>query len=192
MKKRIFALFFSVSSLWTSPAWAHDPHEHGVARLNVALEDGRLAIELDSPLANLLSFEHAPRTDSQRDEVRAMVAKLRKADALFVLPKAASCRLESVALESGNLPGNLLVPAALATGGQSGGAQANDEKDGAAEHGELEASFVFRCDKPETLTQIDIRLFGAFPALREIEAQIIVPGRQSAAELTPKASLLKW
>ncbi|MDR1063596.1 MAG: DUF2796 domain-containing protein [Azoarcus sp.] len=192
MKKYALVLFFPVLGLLALPVRGHDPHEHGVARLNAALEGQRLSLELDGPLANLLSFEHAPRTDAQRNEVRAMAAKLRKAETLFVPSKAASCRLESVALASGNLPGNLLDPAAPDASGQPGNAEIHGEKEDAAEHGELDAAFVFLCDKPEALTQIEVRLFGAFPALREIEAQIAVPGKQGAAELTPASRMLKW
>ncbi|MDR2092167.1 MAG: DUF2796 domain-containing protein [Azoarcus sp.] len=184
MKKHIFVLLFPVLGLLALPARGHDPHEHGVARLDVALEGQRLSLELDSPLANFLSFEHAPRTDAQRNEVRAMAAKLRGAEALFVPPKAALCRLASVELASDNLPKDLLAPAGAPATGQL--PEDNDS------HGDIEAEYVFLCDKPEAVTQIEIRLFKAFPALREIAAQIAVPGKQRAAELTPESSALEW
>ena len=136
VKKYAFVLFFPVFSLLALPVWGHGPHEHGVARLNVALEGQRLSIELDSPLANLLSFEHAPRTDPQQNEVRAMAARLRRAETLFVPSGAASCRLASVALESGSLPGNLLDSAAPSPA-RPDNARADDEKADAAEHGDL-------------------------------------------------------
>ena len=191
MKKYVFVLFFPLFSFLAHPAWGHGPHEHGVARLNVALEGQRLSIELDSPLANLLSFEHAPRTDPQRNEVRALAARLRGAETLFVPSGAASCRLASVALESENLPGNLLDSAASSSA-RPDDAQAGDEKADAAEHADLEGAFVFQCDKPEALARIDVRLFGAFPALREIEVQFVAHGRQGAIALTPKSSVLEW
>lgn len=191
VKKYAFVLFFPVFSLLALPVWGHGPHEHGVARLNVALEGQRLSIELDSPLANLLSFEHAPRTDPQQNEVRAMAARLRRAETLFVPSGAASCRLASVALESGSLPGNLLDSAAPSPA-RPDNARADDEKADAAEHGDLEGAFVFHCDRPEALAQIDVRLFGAFPALREIEVQFIAHGRQGAIALTPKSGVLRW
>ncbi|MDR0701609.1 MAG: DUF2796 domain-containing protein [Azoarcus sp.] len=158
--------------------------------MDVALEGRRLSLELDSPLANFLSFEHAPRTDTQRNEVRAMAEKLRELETLFVPPKAALCRLESVELEFDNLPEDLLAAAAASAPKRS--VKTDDIKENAEGHGELEGEFIFVCDKPEAVTQIEIRLFKAFPALREIAVQIALPGRQRAAELTPESSTLKW
>ena len=43
----------------------HDAHVHGVAHLNVALEGNDLYIELTSPAANIVGFEHDPRTQNQ-------------------------------------------------------------------------------------------------------------------------------
>ena len=57
---------------------ASGPHVHGTAELCVAVENNHLNVELRSPLENLLGFEHAPKTDSQRAAVKAMTAKLNK------------------------------------------------------------------------------------------------------------------
>ena len=48
------------------PAWAAKAHQHGVARLDVAVEATRVTLYLDTPLDNLLGFERAPRTDAER------------------------------------------------------------------------------------------------------------------------------
>jgi hypothetical protein len=49
-----------------TPALAASPHEHGVARLDVAVDAGRVSFSLETPLDNLLGFERAPRTDAER------------------------------------------------------------------------------------------------------------------------------
>ncbi|MDR1545928.1 MAG: DUF2796 domain-containing protein [Deltaproteobacteria bacterium] len=105
-----------LAGLWLAqsagPAFGqtHGAHEHGKADLNVAVEGGRLEIELDGPLASFISFEHEPTTDAQRDEVKDLAAKLGRAEELFKTPAAAGCRAVSASLSSANLPAELLAP----------------------------------------------------------------------------------
>ena len=51
----------------------HEAHEHGVANLNVAVEGNNIYIEFSSPAANIVGFEHHPRTHEQKDAVRDAV-----------------------------------------------------------------------------------------------------------------------
>ena len=196
--------------LAASPALAHGPHEHGAARLNVAVEGSTITIDLESPLANALPFEHAPSTPAQREAVQNMAATLHRADKIFILPAAAQCRLKEVTLESEALPADLLAtknaqqPAKAEHPGHDGHADhatakpEHPDHDGhadnatGAEHADLDASFVFECAKPDALNGMDVSLFSTWPALHELRVQIISPTGQHAAELTGKAHTLKW
>lgn len=44
---------------------SHETHVHGVATLNVLLEDHAVFMEFESPAMNLWGFEHAPVNDEQ-------------------------------------------------------------------------------------------------------------------------------
>lgn len=44
--------------------WAGEAHQHGVARLDIAVDAGRISLQRDSPLDKLLGFERAPRNDA--------------------------------------------------------------------------------------------------------------------------------
>ena len=46
-----------------------DSHEHGAASINVVIDATAVFVELESPWNNLVGFEHAPSTDSQREAV---------------------------------------------------------------------------------------------------------------------------
>lgn len=180
--------------LAASPALAHGPHEHGAARLNVAVDGSTITIDLESPLANALPFEHAPSTPAQREAVQNMAATLHRADKIFILPAAAQCRLKEVTLESEALPADLL---ATKNAQQPAKAEHQDHEGHAdqatgAEHADLDASFVFECAKPDALNGMDVSLFSTWPALHELRVQIISPTGQHAAELTGKAHTLKW
>lgn len=133
-------------------AWAGKAHEHGTARLDVALEGSTLTLALETPLDGLLGFERAPRSDAERRAADAAIAKLRAADALFSIDPAAQCKAASVELRS----------AALKLGGA---AAATDDG-----HADLDGEFTFRCQSAPAF--IDARLFAAFPRLARIDVQL--------------------
>ena len=147
-------------------AFAHGPHEHGVARLDVAVEPGRVTLLLESPLANLVGFEHAPRTGAERLHVDATLNILNAAATLFKIDPAAGCTPGPVELNA----------AALA-----------DDKPGAppaeAGHADLDASYSFKCKKVAPAF-IDIGLFATFPGVQRIDVQLITGNAQSKRTLT--------
>ncbi len=156
-------------------ALAGAAHEHGVARLDVAVDAGRVSIELDTPLDNLLGFERAPRTDAERDKVAAMLARLRAGDALFRIDAAAGCTLAKVDL----------VSAPLELGKAAAGAAASAA---ASDHADLNAVFEFRCKNGARAGFVEVGLFDAFPALKRIELQVVTPRGQLKATLRKPAS----
>jgi len=174
---------------------AHNAHEHGTAKVNIAVEGARVNLGLESPLANLLPFEHRPETPEQRLEVQNLALRLRhQAETLFQLTPAAECRLTKVELESANLEPELLDPEATPEpaltddGGNKNSKKAEDHE----EHGDLDADFTFLCAKPENLSGLDILLFDAWPKIEKIEVQAATPRGQRAATLSPKKHQWSW
>jgi len=147
-------------------------HTHGVAKLNVAIDEGTLTLVLESPLDSLLGFEHMPRNDKERTSVKAMENLLQKPAELFVTPVAAQCHIESVTLESVVLNAN-------------SGESING-------HADLDGEFIFNCKQPQHLRGMTVQLFEAFPHLHQVDVQIATPRGQSAAKLTAKHKQLKW
>jgi hypothetical protein len=78
-------------------------HVHGVAKLDIAVETTKLTLQLDSPLDNLLGFEHAPRTDAEHKRAEAAIAQLRAGATMFKIDPAAQCTLAAVELSSAAL-----------------------------------------------------------------------------------------
>jgi hypothetical protein len=164
---------------------AHEPgaHVHGVAELHVAVDGPQLEIGLESPLDNVLGFEHPPRTDKQRAAVRAMAGKLRQAQTIFVPTASAQCTLASVQLVSAALPAELLGEAKAAA------AEGTKDEDG---HADLDATFTFRCATPAQLTGMDVGLMQAFPGFRKLNVSVAGPKGQSATVLTPGKRAVGW
>src|SRR3954469_21515167 len=82
MKRRIRALpwrLVVLATLFTPLAArpAGHAHEHGVARLDVAVEGTKIMVMLDTPLDNLVGFEHEPRNDAEHQKADAAVSRLK-------------------------------------------------------------------------------------------------------------------
>jgi hypothetical protein len=155
------------------------PHVHGLARLTVTLDDTKLTIALESPLDNLLGFEHEPRTAEQRAALADMVATLRAPADMFAPTAGAGCTSAAVVLES-----PLLAP----------DHQAHNHHHHHHEHGhaDLYAEFIFECTAPEDLRGIDVKLFTRFPGLERIDAEVAAHGRQTAQRLDARNATLRW
>ncbi|BAV77622.1 hypothetical protein PCAU_5413 [Pseudomonas chlororaphis subsp. aurantiaca] len=163
-------------------------HEHGVARLNAALDGQTLELELESPAMNLVGFEHAASTDADKAKVAAVRAQLEKPLALFSLPPAAGCVVAQQELESplfGDKP-------------EDHDEDHDDAKDANGhehhhEHSEIHAHYQFTCATPGALKSLDLAgVFKTFPATQKIQVQLISPSGQQGVEATSKAASLKF
>ena len=163
-------------------------HVHGEATLTVAIDGQAVTLDFDSPLDNLVGFEHAPRTDKQKQAMADMAARLGEAGKLFVLDAAAGCEAAGVKL----------TPAATAVASAaSAPAAAKGEGDKAAHkatHKDQEAQFTFRCKDAAKLRTIEVKLFEAFPRVKRVKASVagVTGGKQSAMTLTPAKATLRW
>lgn len=167
--KPIALLMLAAGLAW--PAWAGKAHEHGAARLDVALDGGTLTLALQTPLDGLLGFERAPRNAAEQRQADAAIATLRAADRLFAIDPAARCQLASVVLTSAPLKLGDAPPR---------------PQDG---HADLDGEFVFRCASAPGW--IDAGLFRAFPRLARIDVQVAAPKGQRKLVLKRPAQRLE-
>ncbi len=159
----------------------HAAHVHGVGQLNAVLDGTTLEIELDSPAANIVGFEHAPRNDAEHARYKQVFAQLHQGEALFVLPVAADCRLDSVNLtEEG------------AADPEAKAEHHHDDDEAEHSHSDINGYYRFRCAKPEALNAIEVRLFERFPATKSLEVQTIGPNGQGGGKLTADDPILSF
>ncbi|NWL20470.1 DUF2796 domain-containing protein [Pseudomonas umsongensis] len=159
-------------------------HEHGVGRLNAALDGQTLELELESPAMNLVGFEHAAATDADKAKVAAVRSQLEKPLTLFNLPTAAGCGVASQKLQSPLF-------------GDKPDADDDHDKDAKDEHhhdhSEIHARYQFTCTTPAALKNLDLaNIFNTFPATQKIQVQLIGPSGQQGVEVTAKAASLKF
>ncbi|MDH4560270.1 DUF2796 domain-containing protein [Pseudomonas sp. BN411] len=186
MRRLLLALPFALLPLAAVQAHEHDhdhdslgAHEHGVARLNAALDGNTLELELESPAMNLVGFEHAASSDADKAKVAAVRNELESPLALFGLPQAASCKVASQELES---------PLFGADDHHDEHAKGHDH-----EHSEVHAHYRFECSTPDALKSLDLAgLFKRFPATEKIQVQLIGPNGQQGAELSKSNANLSF
>jgi hypothetical protein len=177
----------------------HDAHVHGIAHLNAAVEGSRLHMEFTSPAANIVGFEHEPRTQEQKDAVKNVIEKLEDGSKLFLLSPEAQCRLSksSVKTDIEHAAGHD-EHADHEKDEHHGKSEEKDHKhheegeDEHARHSEFEAEYQFVCQHPEKLSQVDVMLIQAFPGIEHIEVQLLTGTKQSAQELTAQSYKIKF
>ena len=164
--KRVFnSLALCLLSAVPLAAWCQGhAHVHGLAKMDIAVEAKKITLRLETPLDNLVGFERAPRTDSERKRVDDAVAQLRAGDQMFKFDPAAGCKMAWVELSSAVLK---LGPAMAAP------------KDG---HAELDGDWEFACSDATLARHVDVGLF-AFNQLKRVQVQLALPKAQLKREL---------
>ncbi len=150
------------------PALAGKAHEHGVARLDLAVSPTGISLRLESALDNLVGFERAPRTTAERAAVAAALQKLAQAGELFRIDVAGACDAGQSTVET---PAPWQDKAATSAPAR------------AAEHADLDASYEFKCKAAPSAAFMETGLFAAFPRLKRLELQIVTPRGQRALVL---------
>lgn len=147
-------------------------HEHGAAQLDAALEGSTLEIELRSPAMNLVGFEHAPVSETDRRKISAARTELEQPNGLFGLPAAAGCTLAKTELESPLFEGDAHEH------------EHEHDEDHEGQHSEIHARYRFECATPQALQALNLQgLFSTFPGTQKIQAQLIGPNGQRGAQL---------
>lgn len=179
----------------------HDVHEHGVSAAKLAVDGDTVEIELRSPGADIVGFEHKPATEADKAAVKKAAGILTKGADLFVPAPAAGCRLVNSDVDA---PGMESVGEGHKHGahheqGEEKHGHGNEhqnenhadpekhEQDG---HSEFTAIYRFRCTAIDKLSHFDVRMFDHFPAAREMEVQAITPKGQILRELKPGSARL--
>lgn len=79
-------------------------HEHGQARLQMALEGNRIDLMLSSPAYNLAGFEHQARTDEQKQQLADIRQWLQTTP--LINTEAGNCRVSDATVQLGKETGS--------------------------------------------------------------------------------------
>lgn len=171
----------------------HAAHEHGAGHLNVALDRETLLIELSMPAMNLVGFEHAASSESERQSLSNAVEQLKDGLSLFGPSSEAECSLLRMNVASELLGEHEHHEDEHA---EQEHHEAEEHADHAGEehdeaHADFEVSYEFRCASPSRLESLSLELFRLFPGTDHLRAQVITPSVQTGTTLSAESSVLK-
>jgi hypothetical protein len=150
------------------PVHAGKGHVHGEGKLDVSIEKDSITLTLELPLDAAVGFERAPKTDQEK----AALTTAQKPSG------TRHCSCPTPAAQCTAQPPQVTMPAF-------------DGKQGDG-HGDIDATYRFRCAAPAALKSVETTLFKSFKRLYRVEAQRVGPTGQGAARLTPKNPVLNW
>ena len=151
-----------------------EAHLHGYAELTLALEGDLLEINLESPAANIVGFEHRARTQQQVEAVKKAKSVLEAPAELFFF-SGTQCSVRK------------------ATADFSALSQQDEHEHGYEEekHSEVAASYSFRCPQAAQLKSITVKLHDRFPGIETLKAMWVTDKGQGSKELTPDSNMIR-
>ena len=177
----------------------HDAHVHGIAALNLALEGKELHIELDSPAANIVGFEHAPSSKADHAAIDKAVAILKDGSGLFRFNADAGCEMKDVKITSELTEDEHHDHDKHSDDHDHEKKAKHDHKDHDHDHehegevhSDIEVAYHFECSAPGKLTQLTVELFEAFSGMEKLKVQYVIEAKQGAAELTASKHVITF
>ena len=180
-----------------------DAHTHGDAELAVVIEKGSVTIELDTPLYNILGFEHAPETQAQKAAALQAELQLTRSSDLFEFNSKANCKNLS---QDQNIS---LFDKAEADEHSDHDDEGHDEENHHEDHDDEEGhdahhqdeshndeahedeahndvllTYEFKCEHPLKLSHLNVNLFEFFEELSEVDVTFLGPATQKQVTLT--------
>lgn len=161
----------------------HGAHVHGVAELQLALENQDLEISFTSPAMSVLGFEHKATNAAQRAAVGEARNRLRDAASLFKFT-GTTCELHSTTID---------IPSA--TESESGHHSKHEQHASHKEessHSDVNAHYEFECADGERLKSLRIGGTELPFGLEKINAMWVMASTQGAAILTAKKQSIQF
>ncbi len=162
-------------------------HEHGHSALNIAIEGTQVAMELESPGADIVGFEYEAKTAEDRAKLDAAIAELSKPLSLFVLPAAAGCAVTSASAglidehhgeDEAHDHDHDDAHKDHTHEDHAEENHAHEEPDDHAEdegakHTEFHAEYLLSCTDPSAIDHIEFAYFETFPNALVVDVQMI-------------------
>lgn len=168
----------------------HGKHEHGVADMDIALDGKQLLVQLTSPSANFLGFEHEPSTKAQKEAYEKLAKTLNNPSTIIEL-KGGQCTIadKDIDLPYGDDDHHEHEHEEhhhAKKDHDHDEHEKHEDHDHESTHSDIEFQYVYTCKKPKSLEHIDVQLFKHFNGFEKINVQWLSNNKQGHATLTPK------
>ena len=132
-------------------------HQHGVSRLEAALDGAVFQALLTTPMVDLMGFEQVPNNEAQRLALSNVKALLQDGGIALI---GGDCELESVTFQGFDV-----------------------DKMKNSDHLDLSAFSTWNCEAPQHVAGLSVTAFEHFPGMLSVEAAVITSNGQVAGEL---------
>ena len=154
-----------------------DSHEHGAAKLMMAMEGQKLQVEFEVPSESLIGFEHFPKSQSNRKNFNEAIKILSDPSKLFSMPIKAECLLVG-----------MNVSQSLFSNEEEHG---HDESEKSEIHSEFKSNYYWNCQHLDEIDSFGTQLMSFFPSIEEIRVSWISHNSQGSLELESKDDRIK-
>lgn len=155
-------------------------HQHGQARLQMALENDQIDLMFISPAYNLAGFEHQARTEQQRQRLTEIRQWLETTP--LINTDAGHCRVRSASVELGGKDEH---------GTHEHGQHEHGHHDGdQASHRDYQVSQQLSCEGITGDSAFSSVLPDRFPELEALTVEWVGPAGQGKAQLSSSAQTL--
>lgn len=195
--------FPTLLALLATPAFAESTresgaHEHGVGKLNIAVDGDTIAMEFHAPGADIVGFEYEAESAEDRAAIDDAVATLAKPTDLFVFPAAAECSVTkaSAGLESeeehdeGEKHDDHDKHGHEEHADGDGHDDHDEHAEAEASHTEFRAEYMLTCGNTDALSGIEFAYFETFENAIELEVQIVTASGAQAFDVERDAPSL--
>lgn len=201
---KLLSLVFFVFAAANSFAQSQHAHVHGEANASVVLDEGMLAIELETPAANILGFEHKPKTNEEFALIQKTSRELEQINS--VVNVRGNCQL---------IDKNILWPFAIekdthaheeddhsdhehdSHSDHDSHSEHDDHSDHAAahhdedevHHNDIVISYQWQCEKLKKL-ELQFEMFNTYEGFHKVTVQWIAFNRQNSTILNRQQNSL--
>ncbi|WP_161597523.1 ZrgA family zinc uptake protein [Fluviispira multicolorata] len=163
-------------------AYAFGAHEHGTAKIDIALQDKEGTIYIKVPSESIYNFEHEAKTDVEKKNVKIASEKIKKNILQIVrFDPSLEC----------SITGEKINPFAVDPNDDE-----HDEDDAIEEksdhkkhgkhgkHGNFQAEFKFKCNKDATGSKISFGFTNYFPKVQKAIIQLNSDKKQTSVTVS--------
>ena len=163
-----------------------DAHEHGSANLDIAIDTSTIEMRFESPAVNIVGFEYATEDEQQLLLINKAKSNLSNFDLIYGLVGDVSCQT--------------VKSSAKWVTEHEAGHDDHDDHEAAhddhgevakAEHAEFIAEYRLECNQLNNLAAIDVKMFEFFPAIEDLDVQVVYSQGQIKYELDANNTLIK-
>ena len=162
-------------------------HLHGQVDRTLAIEGNTIELNLESPAANIVGFEHPASTPEQHASVtRAKMILDMPQQLLTFIGTPCQSIAQEIDLSA------VLKPAETHHKEEAHSEHQEHADEGHETHSEISARYQFHCDKGIKLTAIKVHLFDLFPRIKTVHTAWVSDTNQASTILTAGVTTINF